>query len=205
VPCPAEGCDHGTSLPLQWLRGMVEMLLLPAMHRPSRDQRRHPYWDSVPVPRGAPPAKLLELGAGLAGRGAAMPGMGHDGSDRWAATTRVLAAAGLPEDWACCEVCDGHGIDPAHVEAYEAWVETPIPEGPAYQLWETVSEGSPQSPTFETPRELADWLGANYRSRLYQQSAAQWLRFIEGPGWAPSGISGPDGFKTGVAYMVGED
>jgi len=37
------------------------------------------------------------------------------------------------------------------------------PSGDGYQLWETVSEGSPQSPVFRTLEELCKWLSENKR------------------------------------------
>ncbi len=60
-----------------------------------------------------------------------------------------------------CSRCDGHGS----VEAYpgqradaEAWEPTLPPIGEGYQLWETVSEGSPCSPVFAEPKNLAAWI-----------------------------------------------
>lgn len=35
--------------------------------------------------------------------------------------------------------------------------DTDPPVGNGYQLWETTSEGSPISPVFATPEELAEW------------------------------------------------
>jgi hypothetical protein len=40
----------------------------------------------------------------------------------------------------------------------DAWEETDPPEGDGWQLWETVSEGSPISPPFATSGELVAWL-----------------------------------------------
>ena len=74
------------------------------------------------------------------------------------------------------------------------------PEGDGYQLWETTSEGSPMSPVFQTPEELAEWLEANKASSfgLMTCSYDQWLDFIRGPGWAPSAIMKNGELKSGV-------
>jgi hypothetical protein len=63
---------------------------------------------------------------------------------------RLAKMSGMPKGWDSCPVCKGKNIDPASNTAYEAWEEEPPPEGPGYQLWETVSEGSPVSPVFPT-------------------------------------------------------
>jgi hypothetical protein len=74
-----------------------------------------------------------------------------------------------------------------------------------YQMYENVTEGTPISPVFETPEELATWLvesgadsGAGRRA-TYEQ----WLRVCKG-GFAPTFImtTGPDGCKieSGVEY-----
>lgn len=45
---------------------------------------------------------------------------------------------------------------------YEKWFKsTEPPEGDGYQLWETTSEGSPQSPVFKTIDELCTYAAAN--------------------------------------------
>lgn len=35
------------------------------------------------------------------------------------------------------------------------------PKGEGFQLWETITEGSPLSPVFDTPEELTKWLADN--------------------------------------------
>ena len=60
------------------------------------------------------------------------------------------------------------------------------PSGEGYQLWETVSEGSPMSPVFATPEELAQWLTDNKASTFGYQTTTyeNWLKFIKGSGSA---------------------
>jgi hypothetical protein len=85
-------------------------------------------------------------------------GFGHDSLNCGYVVSAACQRAGEPDT---CAICDGHGS----VERYpgqraeaEAWQETEPPTGPGYQLWETVSEGSPVSPVFKTPAQLANWI-----------------------------------------------
>lgn len=62
-----------------------------------------------------------------------------------------------------CPTCDGHGSlerFPGQREEEEAWERTEPPTGEGWQLWETVSEGSPISPAFATAEELAQWMAS---------------------------------------------
>jgi len=89
-------------------------------------------------------------------------------------------------EWDTCLTCNDSGIDPETVEAYEAWEETDPPVGEGWQIWETVSEGSPTSPVFATLAGLVAWL----EGQDYSTLAA--TRFADG-GWAPSAV-----FANGV-------
>jgi hypothetical protein len=111
-------------------------------------------------------------------------------------------AAGQPYD---CQKCGGEGcIWPSEQakQAAEDWKSTEPPTGEGYQMWETVSEGSPISPVFATPEELASWLEVNPSGIDEGTTADQWLAFIKGPGWAPSMIGTAGGLVTGVQGMV---
>ena len=84
-----------------------------------------------------------------------------------------------------------------------------------WQVYETVSEGTPVTPPFETREELVEYLVANGdfwdQSRRKEGRSSMpcgpWSRqqavaFVFGPGWAPSGIMTTDGvFKTGVQAL----
>lgn len=74
------------------------------------------------------------------------------------------------------------------------------PAGEGWQLWETVSEGSPISPVFATKDGLVDWLCSSaYQfgiSRPMQREQAE--RFVDA-GWAPSMVGVP-----GVGVVSGE-
>ena len=53
---------------------------------------------------------LDDVSSGLAGREKMRGLLGHDSIDSWSATKKILAAAGLPEDWGLCPECDGEGV-----------------------------------------------------------------------------------------------
>lgn len=120
----------------------------------------HPYLASL-GPYRRPSADMVELTTGLAGRA---PGfMGHDCCDRWSATKKIVAAAGLPETWGICQACQGHGDvgTPEERQAREDWQGSEPPSGDGWQLWETTTAGSPISPIFATAEELAVWISQN--------------------------------------------
>jgi len=129
-------------------------------------------WLRWQAPSAVPTDKMTELTIGLAGRTPSF--MGHDSIDQHNAVRKIKQAAGLPEDWGTCEACGGEGTSPASRAAYEAWEPTAPPTGPGWQLWENVSEGSPISPVFTTPEELATWMSRDDEPVLYEQA----LRFI---------------------------
>lgn len=76
-----------------------------------------------------------------------------------------------------CPECQGHG----DVEKYpgqraeaDAWEPTDPPTGDAWQLWETVSEGSPITPAFATADDLIEHLatvGTSWGGPLRRPSA----------------------------------
>jgi hypothetical protein len=81
------------------------------------------------------------------------------------------------------------------------------PTGPAYQLWTTTTEGSPMTPAFDTPEELAKFCADNGVSTFGRDTADYdtWLKFIKGPGWAPSMVSTPaTGLISGVEMAAQE-
>lgn len=124
--------------------------------------------------------------------------LGWDGyHNLWSAVAEQL---GLEEKWYLCARCeDGEGVDPMAKAAHDAWEETPVPEGPGYQLWQTVSEGGPVSPVFEKPEGLAQWLVDNESAGSLEAA----LKWVNGPGWAPSSLGAPGkGVMSGVEFMT---
>ena len=113
--------------------------------------------------------------------------MGHDGIN---CSILIEARATRLGVFGYCEKYQGDGstFDSKEQEtAYDNWKETPVPEGDWYQVWETVSEGSPVTPAFETAAELIDYL-AKYGDNEGKNDG--WIReaaskFV-GVGFAPS-------------------
>lgn len=87
----------------------------------------------------------------------------------------------LPKGWDQCSVCKGENIHPDAKEAYDAWKETPIPTGEGWQMWETVSEGSPVTPVFPTAEGLVEHLVSEMG---HTRKAAE--AFCVDGGWVPS-------------------
>lgn len=69
-----------------------------------------------------------------------------------------------------------------------------------YMMYEDTSEGTPISPAFETPEELAEWLADTAASSFAGMTASyeQWLRVANG-GYACSAVYSSDrGLVSGV-------
>lgn len=105
-----------------------------------------------------------------------------------------------------CPDCDKGAVwfHPDAKAKYEAWKDMQPPTGEGWQLWETVSEGSPISPAMESPEALARWLseqrGGWFRNGTDYET---WLRFLRGPGWAPSMVVENGVVKDGVNAVAG--
>jgi hypothetical protein len=104
----------------------------------------------------------------------------------------LIKAAGVKEDWGTCPICNGDNIDPTYKESYEKWEQTDPPKGEGWQIWETVSHGSPVSPVFATKEELVEYLieGGDIWDRRrgtggYSRKQAE--AFVNS-GWAPSAV-----------------
>lgn len=150
------------------------------------------YHESIPPhERILRPSKdFLDMMNGIMGKDAPTSSRSWDGylTKSYAVYFKILEAANLNKDWGTCPVCKGKCIDPAVQEAYEAWKPEGPPEGPGYQIWETVSEGSPITKVFATKGEIVKHLVANG----YSTEAAESFSDV---GWAPSMV-----FVGGKAY-----
>lgn len=201
-----EACNgRGSTMARLRLQDLVSLLMLSGSDVASGEC--HPYLRDVPLhhTRGVVCGPdMAELTGALAGR-APCGFMGHDAVDQWVATDKILVAAGLdPKVWGTCPACEGEGNSPDSREAYDAWESTEPPAGDGYQLWETVSEGSPITPVFETAEGLARHLATHDVWGSNVTSHEKWLAFINGPGWAPSFVVSSAGFQTGVEAIGGE-
>lgn len=130
-------------------------------------------------------------------------GFGHDSTNAWIVIKAELKRFKQPST---CAHCKGQGdtwpTDKLRRQC-AAWKRKGPPEGDGYQVWETVSEGSPISPVFATPQELANHMSTTRWGGDEGSSPETWLRFILGPGWAPSMMSSPQtGLISGVEAVV---
>jgi hypothetical protein len=124
-------------------------------------------------------------------------GMGHDSINASVVIRARCEREGIDDT---CPTCKGHGSTEAYpgqrAEA-EAWEPTEPPKGDGWQLWETVSEGSPISPVCASADELAAWMSDPARGDRWvpQETAAKFIN----AGWAPTGVVSPGrGYASGV-------
>ncbi len=92
---------------------------------------------------------------------------------------------------------DWHGERPDPRDYRPDWPEETRTH---YQMYETCSEGTPISPIFATPEELAHWLADSGASAFAGMTATyeQWLRVCRG-GYAPSAVADASGIRPGVS------
>lgn len=69
-------------------------------------------------------------------------------------------------------------------------------------MYESTTEGTPISPAFETPEELAQWLVDNRASSFAHMTATyeQWLSACRA-GWTPSAVLDSTGLHSGVEAL----
>lgn len=105
-----------------------------------------------------------------------------------------------------CDACGGDGefwFSEEIKERAENWYDEERydpPEGEGWQVWETVSEGAPVTPVFETAEALIEHLteeGTCWDRPPWSRDAAE--HFVRDSGWSPSGMIGPstDGIEPG--------
>ncbi len=93
-------------------------------------------------------------------------------------------------------------LDPTG-EYEDSWEPEDPPTGEGWQMWETTSEGSPISPVFSTPEELAKWLSDTGASSFGRMTATydEWLGMIK-VGWAPSAVLHDGVLESGVSAVM---
>ncbi len=96
---------------------------------------------------------------------------------------------------------NGHPPDRAY---YRPWKDE---EATWYQLWETVSEGTPVSPPFATQEELIAHLAAHGDGGWGASSPGGWgieraRRFVMNEGWAPSMVVSDGRIVSGVEFVT---
>lgn len=115
----------------------------------------HPYTIEARIRDPGP--NFHQIADGLAGDRKFLGCLGYNTA--YQLSVAILKAAGLdPDTWGICSACKGEGTDPELKEKYDAWEPTNPPEGEGWQLWETVSEGSPITKVFSTKEEFIEFL-----------------------------------------------
>lgn len=125
-------------------------------------------------------------------------GMGHDSINSHVVIRAECKRLGMIST---CPHCKGHGvlwITKAAKKKYDEWKEIEPPAGNGYQIWETVSEGSPVSPVFYRPEDLAQWMVKNDTSITKDTGYDGWMKFILGDGWAPTMVGIGNQLMSGV-------
>jgi hypothetical protein len=133
-----------------------------------------------------------------------LQGLGHDSCNQWIVIEARCGREGVPYE---CGTCAGAGdvATPEQRAIHDAWEPTDPPEGDGWQLWETVSEGSPISPVFPTADGLAEWMTT---PAAQWGAMGPWTReqadaFVGGPGWAPTFIGSAEaGLVDGVTAVA---
>lgn len=204
---PCLDCQGGQTFAGWWLQRFSQRLAMLAedVYEQQRGRQFHPWLEKDPYPVTdrthlfmaptrviRPSADMVELVQGLG-----FTGMGSD----YKIYQAIAAAAGLPR-FGHCVTCDGQGAlesYPGQRAEADAWKPTEPPTGEGWQLWETVSEGSPISPVFTDTEALAQWLASEAAGRDQMPLTA--ARGFVAAGWAPSGIGNAGGFHRGAEFV----
>lgn len=217
--CPEKDktCFGGITAGRKWFEEIIRFLMVAAEDAANPDRRGvypHPYLQEFPLAvtkrtfggyKTIPPTReLAELVIGLGARDTKRDPFGYCSSDNWIVQKKIMEAAGISseEKWGYCPICKGECIDPAVQEAYEAWTETPPPKGEGWQVWETVSEGSPVTPVFATAEELIEFLvneGNKWDGPISREAAE---KFVKGSGWVPSMVIADGKMYKGIESAV---
>ena len=148
-------------------------------------------WQKIEPPVTPPAAQVNEW---------SLYGLGHDSLNAGICIAARCKREGFDD---MCPVCEGYGS----IEAYEgqraeaeAWKPSGPPMGEGWQLWETISRGSPVSPVFTTSSGLAAWMSDPERGEHWVPAETA-ARFIS-HGHAATMYSTPEtGLVSGVEYI----
>lgn len=196
-PCPEaeKTCFNGENAAAKYLSAVCSALAWAGGD--ALKGTTHPYFGNdgwfynAPKWEGQPEyvrKQMVELVSRLVGEG---PGFGGFAGSDFVIYFKILEMVGLKSewdekkekregDWGHCQVCKGKAMDPAVAKEYEAWKDYEPPKGVGWQLWETCSEGSPVSPVFPTPDELAGWCEKNATIFAREKmSRAEWLKMFK--------------------------
>lgn len=105
----------------------------------------------------------------------------------------------IPEKYAADKWEDYAGTAPTSPNPRDYMPDWPEEVRTHFMMYETCSEGTPISPAFATPEELAHWLADTGASSFGSMTASygDWLRVCQG-GYAPSAVVVNGQLKSGV-------
>jgi hypothetical protein len=119
----------------------------------------------------------------------------------YAVETRTTENCGCADPWTKEGMCAWHRTE----WALRKSIEVPPPEGEGWQVWETVTEGSPISPVFPTREALIDWLcSPAYAWGISHPLTREQAENFVSNAWAPSMVyTNATGLVSGDAFMGG--
>lgn len=228
---PCTDCDNGYTAGGAWLMTLAHRLTMladdaereqplgRALHPWLAQDQYPPVWRDRTLPTEhqfysqyvvRPSTDIIDLVNGLeesAGRhyDNSIHGLGRSTTDAYCIASAIAKAAGMPEDWGVCKTCDGDArleAYPGQAEDQEAWDPTEPPSGDGWQVWETVSEGSPISPVFADREDLVQWLMSPAYSwgTSHPLTRAQAENFVDSA-WAPTGVVADGKFMNGDEWV----
>lgn len=129
--------------------------------QPTDDNPRD--WEWVSEPRTAAEINAENTRGGMCG---------HDAINRMLLVSFRCERLGIQLD---CPRCTGHGDigTDEQRKAHDEWTGVEPPTGEGWQVWETVSEGSPITPVFPTKEALIDALVRDGHSRKAAENFAE--------------------------------
>lgn len=106
-------------------------------------------------------------------------GLGHDSLNQGICVEARAKRLGF---WGLCKLCKGSGsywAEDKYEKLADEWEPIEPPVGEGYQLWETTSEGSPDSPVFKSLDELCNW-AEEYATTFagFQATAEEWKEML---------------------------
>lgn len=129
----------------------------------------------------------------------------EEGAVKWAEGLRTDWHGGwkpLDHEQRAMTFTEWHGERPKAEDYMPEW---PADEATHLSMYETCSEGTPLSPGFATPEELARYLADHGASAFGAETASYeaWLATAR-RGWAPTAIGTDTGLQSGVEALKGD-
>lgn len=131
-------------------------------------------------------------------------GFGHDAINRHICVKARATRLGV---YGMCSYCKGDGsvwLSVDYEKKADEWKPCDPPSGDGFQIWETVSEGSPISPVFGTPEECASYMVSHQKNIPSDKGTTyqDWLAFIRKGGSVPSGVMRNGVIESGVTAFA---